>query len=174
MRGLPGTSRTPAGAGRAAAWRVAAVAVLLAVTTAGLRARGTSSHAPDRALAGAGGAVLATILIEPPRPPFPWWAKTLAVLAAFSVLVTPLVVLLTRRGRFGARRGRHPGRGARPGHRGRAGQVRLGRPAGRPVPPRQVQLRAGPAVAPKTPGDGRYSPDGAGRHLANLPRSDAG
>jgi len=126
MRGLPGTSRTPARAGRAGAWRVAAVAVLLAVTAAGLRARGTFSHAPDRALAGASGAVLATILIaaeglvlvafivvlaaarprrgpqgedEPPRPPFPWWAKTLAVLTAFSVLATPLVVLLTRRPR---------------------------------------------------------------------------
>ena len=55
MRGRPGTSRTPAGP-----WRVAAVAVLLALTAAGLRSRGTFSHAPDRVLAGASGTVLAT------------------------------------------------------------------------------------------------------------------
>jgi hypothetical protein len=119
MRGRPGTSRTPAGP-----WRVAAVAVLLAVTVAGLRSRGPFSHAPDRALAGASGAVLAIVLgaaegvaliafvivlaaarpgrkppdeDEPPRPPIPWWAKTLAVLAAVAVLITPLAVLLTGR-----------------------------------------------------------------------------
>ena len=34
---------------------------------------------------------------EPPRPPFPWWAKTLAVLACVAVLVTPLAILLTLR-----------------------------------------------------------------------------
>jgi LPXTG-motif cell wall-anchored protein len=127
MRGLPGTSRTRPRAGRAdrtAAWRVAAVAILLALTAAGLRSRGTFSHAPDRALAGAGGAVVATALTategialvafvlvlamvrprrkpkadddEPPRLPFPWWAKTLAVLAAVAVMVTPFAVLLTR------------------------------------------------------------------------------
>ena len=127
MRGLPGTSRTPARAGRTdrtAAWRVAAVAVLLALTAAGLRSRGTFSHAPDRVLAGASGTVLATALAategvalvafvlvlavarprrkpkpdedEPPRLPFPWWAKTLAVLAAVAVLVTPFAVLFTR------------------------------------------------------------------------------
>ena len=130
MRGLPGTSRTRPRAGRAdrtAAWRVAAVAILLALTAAGLRSRGTFSHAPDRALAGAGGAVVATVLTvtegvalvafvlvlamarprrkpkadddEPPRLPFPWWAKTLAVLAAVAVMVTPLAVLLTRKTR---------------------------------------------------------------------------
>ena len=130
MRGLPGTSRTRARAGRAdrtGAWRVAAVAILLALTAAGLRSRGTFSHAPDRALAGAGGAVVATALAategialvafvlvlamarprrkpkadddEPPRLSFPWWAKTLAVLAAVAVMVTPLAVLLTGRTR---------------------------------------------------------------------------
>jgi LPXTG-motif cell wall-anchored protein len=130
MRGLPGTSRTRPRAGRAdrtAAWRVAAVAILLALTAAGLRSRGTFSHAPDRALAGASGAVVATVLTvtegvalvafvlvlamarprrkpkadddEPPRLPFPWWAKTLAVLAAVAVMITPLAVLLTRKTR---------------------------------------------------------------------------
>ena len=130
MRGLPGTSRTRTRVGRAdrtAAWRVAAVAILLALTAAGLRSRGTFSHAPDRALAGASGAVVATALTvtegvalvafvlvlamarprrkpkadddEPPRLPFPWWAKTLAVLAAVAVMVTPLAVLLTRKTR---------------------------------------------------------------------------
>ena len=130
MRGLPGTSRTRPRVGRAdrtAAWRVAAVAILLALTAAGLRSRGTFSHAPDRALAGASGAVVATVLTvtegvalvafvlvlamarprrkpkadddEPPRLPFPWWAKTLAVLAAVAVMITPLAVLLTRKTR---------------------------------------------------------------------------
>ena len=130
MRGLPGTSRTRPRAGRTdrtATWRVAAVAVLLALTAAGLRSRGTFSHAPDRALAGASGAVVATALTvtegvalvafvlvlamarprrkpkadddEPPRLPFPWWAKTLAVLAAVAVMVTPFAVLLTRKTR---------------------------------------------------------------------------
>ena len=123
MRGQPGTSRAQARAGRPGAWRVAAVAVLLALTAAGLRSRGTFSHAPDRALAGASGAVLAAVLVaaecvaliafvivlamarpqgkpkdedEPPRPRFPWWAKTLAVLAALAALATPPAVLLTR------------------------------------------------------------------------------
>ncbi len=127
MRALPGTSRTPARAGRTgrtAAWRVAVVAVLLALTAAGLRSRGAFSHAPDRVLAGASGTVLATALAategvalvafvlvlvmarprrkpkldedEPPRPPFPWWAKILAVLASVAVMVTPLAILLTR------------------------------------------------------------------------------
>ena len=131
MRGRPGTSRTPAGP-----WRVAAVAVLLAVTVAGLRSRGPFSHAPDRALAGASGAVLMIVLgaaegvaliafvivlaaarprrkppdaDEPPRPPFPWWAKTLAVLAAVAVLITPFAVLLTRRTRPGTAAPARPG-----------------------------------------------------------------
>ena len=130
MRGLPGTSRTrprPGRTDRTATWRVAAVAILLALTAAGLRSRGTFSHAPDRALAGASGAVVATALTvtegvalvafvlvlamarprrkpkadddEPPRLPFPWWAKTLAVLAAVAVMVTPFAVLLTRKTR---------------------------------------------------------------------------
>jgi len=100
------------------------VAVLLALTAAGLRSRGAFSHAPDRVLAGASGTVLATALAategvalvafvlvlvmarprrkpkldedEPPRPPFPWWAKILAVLASVAVMVTPLAILLTR------------------------------------------------------------------------------
>ena len=147
MRGQPGTSRAPARAGRPGAWRVAAVAVLLALTAAGLRSRGTFSHAPDRALAGASGAVVATVLTvtegvalvafvlvlamarprrkpkadddEPPRLPFPWWAKTLAVLAAVAVMVTPFAVLLTRKTRPRtaapqARAGVLAGRGATP------------------------------------------------------------
>src|SRR5690348_678531 len=128
MRALPGTSRTPAGrTDRTGAWRVAVVAILLALTAAGLRSRGTFSHAPDRALAGASGTVLAIALAategvalvafalvlvmarprrkprpdedEPPRLPFPWWAKTLAVLASVAVLIAPLAILLTRRTR---------------------------------------------------------------------------
>jgi hypothetical protein len=140
MRALPGTSRTLARAGRTdrtAAWRVAAVAVLLALTAAGLRSRGTFSHAPDRVLAGASGTVLATTLAaaegvalvafalvlvmarprrkprpgrdEPPRPPFPWWAKTLAVLASVAVMVTPLAILLTLRTQPRTAAQAHPG-----------------------------------------------------------------
>jgi hypothetical protein len=140
MRALPGTSRTPARAGRTdrtAAWRVAAVAVLLALTAAGLRSRGTFSHAPDRVLAGASGTVLATALAategvalvafalvlvmarprrkpkpdedEPPRLLFPWWAKTLAVLASVAVLVTPFAILLTRTTRPRTAAQAHPG-----------------------------------------------------------------
>ena len=140
MRALPGTSRTSAGAGRTdrtAAWRVAAVAVLLALTAAGLRSRGTFSHAPDRVLAGASGTVLAIALAvtegvalvafalvlvmarprgkpkpdedEPPRLPFPWWAKTLAVLASVAVMVAPLAILLTRGTRPRTAAQAHPG-----------------------------------------------------------------
>jgi hypothetical protein len=140
MRALPGTSRTSARAGRTdrtAAWRVAAVAVLLALTAAGLRSRGTFSHAPDRVLAGASGTVLATALAategvalvaftlvlvmarprrkpkpdedEPPRLPFPWWAKTLAVLASVAVLCTPLAILFTRGTRPRTAAQAHPG-----------------------------------------------------------------
>jgi hypothetical protein len=141
MRALPGTSRTPARAARTdrtGAWRVAVVAILLALTAAGLRSRGTFSHAPDRALAGASGAVVATVLAategvalvafvvvlavarprhgehkpdedEPPRLPFPWWAKTLAVLASVAVLVTPFAVLLTRKARPATAVQAHPG-----------------------------------------------------------------
>jgi hypothetical protein len=152
MRALPGTSRTPTRAGRTdrtAAWRVAAVAVLLALTAAGLRSRGTFSHAPDRVLAGASGTVLATALAategvalvafalvlmmarprrkpkpnedEPPRLPFPWWAKTLAVLASVAVLVTPFAILLTRATRPRPAAQAHPGALASGG----AGQSRL-------------------------------------------------
>jgi len=116
---------------------VAAVAVLLALAAAGLRSRGTFSHAPDRVLAGASGTVLATALAvtegvalvafalvlvmtrprrkprpdadEPPRPPFPWWAKTLAVLASVAVMVTPLAILLTLRTRPRTAAQAHPG-----------------------------------------------------------------
>ena len=140
MRALPGTSRTPARAGRTdrtAAWRVAAVAVLLALAAAGLRSRGTFSHAPDRVLAGASGTVLAIALAvtegvalvafalvlvmarprrkprpdedEPPRLPFPWWAKTLAVLASVAVMVAPLAILFTRRTRPRTAAQAHPG-----------------------------------------------------------------
>ena len=140
MRALPGTSRTPARAGRTdrtAAWRVAVVAILLALTAAGLRSRGTFSHAPDRVLAGASGTVLAIALAvtegvalvafalvlvmarprgkpkpdedEPPRLPFPWWAKTLAVLASVAVMVAPLAILLTRGTRPRTAAQAHPG-----------------------------------------------------------------
>ncbi len=108
-------------------WRVAAVAVLLAVAVAGLRAHGTFSRAAHSAAAAATGSVLAVLLSagegvaviafiivlamarpqrkknlatdEPWRPHFPWWAKTLAVLAAIAVLITPVVVLYTKRNR---------------------------------------------------------------------------
>jgi membrane protein implicated in regulation of membrane protease activity len=122
MRGLPASQ------GRAAAApRAAAVAILLAVTAAGLQARGTFSHAPDATAAGASGAVLAIILtaaegvalvafvlmlasIRPSHPNkpddpdlvmlrIPWWVKTLGVLLALAALVTPLAVLLTRKPR---------------------------------------------------------------------------
>jgi hypothetical protein len=103
--------------------RVAAVAVLLAVTVVGLRTRGAFASKPDAAAAGATGAVLATALIacegvalaafivllvaarsqrrprkedEPERLVVPWWAKTIAVLLALALLATPPVVLLTR------------------------------------------------------------------------------
>jgi uncharacterized protein DUF4129 len=143
MRALPGTSRTPARASRTGrtdrtgAWRVAVVAILLALTAAGLRSRGTFSHAPDRALAGASGTALAIALAategvalvafvvllavarprrkrkpdedEPPRLPFPWWAKTLAVLASVAVMVTPLAILFTRRTRPRTAAQAHPG-----------------------------------------------------------------
>lgn len=94
MRALPGTSRTPTGAGgpdRTAAWRVAAVAVLLALTAAGLRSRGTFSHAPDRVLAGASGTVL---------------AAALAATEGVALVAFALVLVMARPA--GARRG-HPG-----------------------------------------------------------------
>ena len=46
---------------------------------------------------------------EPPRLPFPWWAKTLAVLASVAVLVTPFAILLTRRTRPRTAAQAHPG-----------------------------------------------------------------
>jgi len=126
MRERPGLSPGSAVAGRTGgATRVAAVAVLLAVTVAGLRAHGTFSRAAHSAAAGVTGsalgilvatgegiAVIAFILVlalgrperkknpdtdEPPRPPFPWWAKTLAVLVALAVMVTPFVVLFSKK-----------------------------------------------------------------------------
>jgi hypothetical protein len=109
------------------AWRVAAVALLLAVAAAGLRARGTFSHNSHQAAVGASGAVLAIALsgaeglalvafilvlaaarpqreprrdeTEPPRPPIPWWAKTVGVLLAVAAMVTPFAVLLTQKPR---------------------------------------------------------------------------
>jgi hypothetical protein len=125
MREMPGAS--PVLSSRAASltggvWRVAAVAVLLAVTVIGLRSRGAFSTAPDLAAAGATGAVLATALavcegvalvavvvvvlsMRPPRAKldseelielsFPWWAKTLGVLLALALLAAPLVVLFS-------------------------------------------------------------------------------
>jgi Domain of unknown function (DUF4129) len=127
MRKLPGLSPASAVAGRTGgATRVAAVAVLLAVTVVGLRAHGTFSRAAHTAGAaaaaplavllatGEGMAVVAFVVVlamarpqrkknpdtdEPPRPPFPWWAKTLAVLIAIAVLVTPFVVLFSKKSR---------------------------------------------------------------------------
>jgi hypothetical protein len=112
----------------AGARRAAAVAVLLAVTATGLRARGTFSRAGSQTAAGATGAVLAIALSaaeglaviafvivlvsarpqrppkrgdeeEPWRPNIPWWAKTIGVLLALAALVTPFAVLLTRKRR---------------------------------------------------------------------------
>ena len=107
--------------------RVTAVVVLLAVTVVGLRAHGTFSRAAHTAAAGVTGSLLAILLAggegialiafvvvlamarpqqkkkpddeEPPRPPFPWWAKTAAVLLALAVLVTPFVVLFSKKNR---------------------------------------------------------------------------
>jgi multisubunit Na+/H+ antiporter MnhB subunit len=107
------------------AWRVAAVAVLLAVTVIGLRAHGAFSRTPNSAAAGASGAVLVTVLAagegiaviafivvlamarpqrqkkededDLPPPPFPWWAKVLGVLVALAALITPFAVLFTRK-----------------------------------------------------------------------------
>jgi hypothetical protein len=128
MRERPGLSRASGEPGRAGgARRVAAVAVLLAVTVAGLRAHGTFSRAAHTAATGVAGSFLVGIIAafegvalvafivvlamarpqrkkgpdpEPPwRPPFPWWAKTLGVLVALATLVTPFVVLVTRKNR---------------------------------------------------------------------------
>jgi Domain of unknown function (DUF4129) len=121
----PMTPSAPARSRRAAeAWRVAAVAVLLAVTAAGLRVRGTFSNGSNPTTLGASGSVLATALYaaeglalvafivllvsarpqrkpkrdetEPPRPPLPWWAKTLGLLVALAAIITPFAVLFTR------------------------------------------------------------------------------
>jgi Domain of unknown function (DUF4129) len=125
MRERPGLSPGSAVAGPAGgATRVAAVAVLLAVTVAGLRAHGTFSRAAHSAAAGVTGSLLAVLLAtgegiaviafiivlamarperkknpdtEPPRPPFPWWAKTIAILVALAVMVTPFVVLFSKK-----------------------------------------------------------------------------
>ncbi|MGH3192280.1 MAG: DUF4129 domain-containing protein [Streptosporangiaceae bacterium] len=106
--------------------RVATVAVLLALAAAGLRAHGTFSREVSAAGAATSGAVLAVALAvvegvglvafiivlamarpvrpkkededEPPRPPFPWWAKTVGVLLALAALLTPPVVLLEKEG----------------------------------------------------------------------------
>jgi NADH:ubiquinone oxidoreductase subunit 5 (subunit L)/multisubunit Na+/H+ antiporter MnhA subunit len=126
MRERPGLSPGSAVAGRTGgAARVAAIAVLLAVTVVGLRAHAAFSRAAHSAVAGAVGvplavlaatgegiAVVAFLVVlvmarperkknpdteEPPRPPFPWWAKTIAVLVAVAVMVTPLVVLFSKK-----------------------------------------------------------------------------
>src|SRR5579863_7707998 len=128
MRVLAGLSSRSAVASRTGgAARVAVVAVLLAVTVAGLRAHGTFSRAAHSAAAGVTGSLLAILLAtgegiavvafiivlvmgrperrknpdtdEPPRPPFPWWAKTLGVLIAIAVMVTPFVVLFSKKNR---------------------------------------------------------------------------
>ena len=107
---------------------MAAVAVLLAVTVTGLRARGTFAHAGNQTAAGASGTVLAIALSaaeglaviafvivlasarpqrqpnsedeeEPWRPNIPWWAKAAGVLLALAALVTPFAVLFTRKPR---------------------------------------------------------------------------
>jgi hypothetical protein len=128
MREMPGLSPGSAVAGRTGgAARVAAATVLLAVAVVGLRAHGTFSRAAHSAVAGAIGSPLSVLVAtgegiavvafavvlamarperkknpdpdEPPRPPFPWWAKTIAVLAAIAVLVTPFVVLFSKKSR---------------------------------------------------------------------------
>jgi Domain of unknown function (DUF4129) len=113
---------------------VAAVAVLLAVTAIGLRARGPLQHAANQTAAGASGEVLAialsaaeglaviaflVVLAEarpqrqpkpdeddegPWRPKIPWYTKTLLVLLALAALITPFAVLLTRKPRQLVRR----------------------------------------------------------------------
>jgi uncharacterized protein DUF4129 len=122
------TPTVPARGRRTAeAWRVAAVAVLLAVMAAGLRARGIFSNGSNPATEGPTGAVLAAALYaaegvalvtfiavlvsarpqrkpkrdetEPPRPPLPWWVKTLGVLLAVAAIITPFAVLITRHAR---------------------------------------------------------------------------
>jgi hypothetical protein len=110
---------------------VASVAVLLAVTVTGLRARGTFARGSSPTALGASGTVLAIALSaaeglaviaflivlasarpqrkpnrdddeEPWRPNIPWWAKTVGFLLAVAALVTPFVVLLTRKPRAAA------------------------------------------------------------------------
>src|SRR6267142_2162291 len=96
MRALPGTSRTPARAGRTdrtAAWRVAAVAVLLALAAAGLRSRGTFSHAPDRVLAGASGTALASGGAVPPRLPATAHGSPWPLIAGMLIALALLVAL---------------------------------------------------------------------------------
>lgn len=107
---------------------MAVVAVLLAVTVTGLRARGTFAHGGNQAAAGVSGAVLATVLSaaeglaviafvivvasarpqrqpkddddeEVWRPNIPWWAKAAGMLLAVAALVTPFAVLFTRKPR---------------------------------------------------------------------------
>ena len=108
---------------------MAAVAVLLVVTVAGLRARGTFARGPNQAVAGVTGAAAVIILsaaegvaviaflivlasARPQRAPkleedeelswrprIPWWAKTLGILLAVAAIVTPFAVLFTRKPR---------------------------------------------------------------------------
>lgn len=108
---------------------MAAVAILLAATVAGLRARGTFAHGANQTAAGASGTVLVIALSaaeglafiafivvlasarpqrqprsdededEPWRLRIPWWAKAAGVLLAVAALATPFAVLLTRKPR---------------------------------------------------------------------------
>ena len=120
--GRPGSHTGRPGSRTWGVWRVATVAVLLAVAVIGLRSRGAWSTAPNLAAAGATGAVLAAALAvcegvalvavvivvlsmrprrgqleeeEPAQLSFPWWAKTLGVLLALALLAAPLVVLFS-------------------------------------------------------------------------------
>jgi len=144
----------------AEAWRVAAVAVLLAVMAAGLRARGVVSTGSNLTTLGASGPALATALYaaegvafvafiivlasarpqrrskgdetEPPRPALPWWAKTLGVLLAVAAMITPFVVLLTQHARKTPVRSLPggPGGAGEPGRRPRRADRRRGAPGG--------------------------------------------
>jgi hypothetical protein len=120
MSGQPAQGREA----RAAQSRVAAVAILLAVAIAGLRASGTLSHAPQPGAAGLGGTALVatlagaegvaliafiTVLVtarprrrpqrddEPPRLRIPWWVKTLLVVVSAFAVAAPLAILLARK-----------------------------------------------------------------------------
>jgi hypothetical protein len=108
------------------AGRLAAVAVLLAVTVAGLRAGAAFSHAPHPGAIGFSGPVLITALSagegvafisffvvllsmrprrrpqpgeEYPRLHIPWWVRTLGMLVSAFAVVAPLAILIAKRSR---------------------------------------------------------------------------